>query len=64
MLWLLEDILEKIFLLDSDSITPNPSQNREVPNTNVQSYSFKMLQRALEEGSRVSFQSKEGNCVF
>lgn len=37
-------------MLDSESITHNPSQNRETAHTNIQSYSFKMLQKALDEG--------------
>ena len=30
--------------------TDNPSQNRDLSNTNTQSYSFKMLESALQEG--------------
>ena len=40
-------------LLEKESIIQNPSENRDLPTTNIQSYSFKMLQKALEDGNLV-----------
>ena len=44
------ELILSVYFVLLDSTTDNPSQNRDLSNTNTQSYSFKMLESALQEG--------------
>ena len=44
------ELILSVYFVLLDSTTENPSQNRDLSNANTQSYSFKMLESALQEG--------------